>query len=308
MKKRIFAVIIAVCIFVLPLTVISFAGDNELKNDAFYIEPSGEYDIWAFVDDEITFELERTVDEFDEEAPYEYVYISLMENTGVDNVEEDKAELDKFFNYIVDEYLFLFDENIFKSEVSEINGYKCIKYFGVDDDTYYYTGYVLATEENLYCLLTETDVKGSAFIESSVNSFTINGTLLAGDSHKNTVDFTDAENYKDQAAEIAGDFGLGGVMDEDVNSYARIGIIVLLIPFVVVLILAIVFIVKYSKNRKILEQYEKTFGGMGMGMPPFMINNQINIGATYNNDYMPGQPMNQNGQQPFNNDGQNNMF
>ena len=82
----------------------------------------------------------------------------------------------------------------------------------------------------------------------------------------------------------------------------------LLIPFVVVLILAIVFIVKYTKNKKILEQYEKTFGGIGMGMPPFMMNNQMNFGAPYNNAYMPGQPMNQNGQQPFNNDGQNNMF
>ena len=47
---------------------------------------------------------------------------------------------------------------------------------------------------------------------------------------------------------------------------------------------------------------------MGMGMPPFMMNNQMNFGAPYNNAYMPTQPMNQNGQQPFNNDGQNNMF
>lgn len=324
MKKKILTIIIAVCIFVLPLTVNSFAANNSVKNDAFYVELDSEFETYAYIDTETTFEFEKIgeVEEDYEEFVYDYVYVSVIENTtGIDNVEEDKAELDTFFQSIIDGYIWLMDDNTeFKSEVSEINGYKCIKYFAVDDETYYYTGYLLATEENVYCLLTETDIKNSSFIKTATESFTINGTLLAGDSHKNTVDFTDAENYKTQAQALVneGNGGLG-VMDPDMNAAAKIGFVFLSIPFFVVLILAIVFIVKYSKNKKILEQYEKTFGGMGMGMPPYGMNNQMNYGVPYNNSYMPNQmpmnqpPMNQPpmgqppmGQPPFDNNNQNN--
>ena len=65
------------------------------------------------------------------------------------------------------------------------------------------------------------------------------------------------------------------------------------------------------KNKKILEQYEKSFGVMGIGMPPYMMNNQMNYGAPMNNSYMPNQPMqqptqqmNQNYQTPTDNNGQ----
>ena len=54
MKKKILSLIIAVCIFVLPLTVISFAGDedNSVLNSAFYIDTQEKTIRTAFSSDE----------------------------------------------------------------------------------------------------------------------------------------------------------------------------------------------------------------------------------------------------------------
>ncbi|MBQ6935465.1 MAG: hypothetical protein IJN49_02850 [Clostridia bacterium] len=320
MKKKLLSLIIAVCIFVLPLTVISFAGETEaILNDVFYIDVAEEYNIVCYSEEEeVTYQLEKNTDNIDFESeiiPYEYVYISVFENKdAISDVEKYQDELTGIFHYIVDEYLYLFDEVNFKSEITEINGYKCLKFTGVDDDTYYYNAYLLASEEKVYCLLTETDNKNSTFIKKAIDSFTINGTLLNGDSHKNTVDFTDAQNYKEQAESYS--FGSGfQAFDEETNNAARIGMFMFMIPFIILVVVTVIMIVKYAKNKKILQQYEKTFGIMGMGMQPYM-NSQMNYGAPMmNNSYMPNQPiqpptqpMNQNYQAPTDNDGQNNNF
>ena len=103
--------------------------------------------------------------------------------------------------------------------------------------------------------------------------------------------------------------------DEETNSAARIGMLIMMLPFIILLVVTIIMIVKYSKNKKILEQYEKTYGVMGMGMQPYMMNNQMNYGAPMNNSYFPNQPMqqptqpmNQNYQAPTDSDGQKNNF
>jgi hypothetical protein len=93
------------------------------------------------------------------------------------------------------------------------------------------------------------------------------------------------------------------------------GMLIFMLPFIILVVVTIIMIVKYAKNKKILEQYEKSFGVMGMGMQPYM-NNSMNYGAPMmNNSYMPTQPMrqpteqmNQNYQAPTDNDGQNNNF
>ena len=86
-----------------------------------------------------------------------------------------------------------------------------------------------------------------------------------------------------------------------------------MIPFFILFVVTVIVIVKYSKNKKILEEYESKYGIMGMGMPPYM--NNMNYGAPINNSYMPQQPMqqptqpmNQNYQVPTDKNGQNNNF
>ncbi|MBR3808780.1 MAG: hypothetical protein IKK46_00580 [Clostridia bacterium] len=322
MKKKILSLIIAVCIFVLPLTVISFAGDedNSVLNSAFYIDTKEKSDIICYVEEEeVTFEIGKNTDDFDgdfDEIPYQYVYVSVFENTqGIDDIEKLKIEKNAIFDYFVGEYLYLYEDTEFESEVSEINGYKCLKYSAVEDDMFFYTIYILATKENIYCFCTETDNENAGFIKNALASFTINGTLLDGDSHKNEVDFTNAPDYKAQAEEYG--FGMTdfAAFDEETNSAARIGMLIMMLPFIILLVVTIIMIVKYSKNKKILEQYEKTYGVMGMGMQPYMMNNQMNYGAPMNNSYFPNQPMqqptqpmNQNYQAPTDSDGQNNNF
>lgn len=322
MKKKILSLIIAVCIFVLPLTVISFAGDedNSVLNSAFYIDTQEKSDIICYVEEEeVTFEIGKNTDDFDgdfDEIPYQYVYVSVFENTqGIDDIEKFKIEKNAIFDYFVGEYLYLYEDTEFESEVSEINGYKCLKYSAVEDDMFFYTIYILATKENIYCFCTETDNEKAGFIKNALASFTINGTLLDGDSHKNEVDFTNAPDYKAQAEEYG--FGMTdfAAFDEETNSAARIGMLIMMLPFIILLVVTIIMIVKYSKNKKLLEQYEKTYGVMGMGMQPYMMNNQMNYGAPMNNSYFPNQPMqqptqpmNQNYQAPTDSDGQNNNF
>ncbi len=333
MKNKILSLIIAVCIFVLPLTVISFAGeeeDNTVLNSAFYVELPEDFELSYISEDEYNEEygtgFTYTIYDEDNFDSFESIYISVLENKNkIDNIEEDSEEVNKFFYSVLLNYAYISNgDQLFTPEVSELNGYKCVKYAGVDvvdagsmnEESYYYTGYVFATEETVYSILLESDSDDLNFGKNILKSFTINGTLLNGDSHKNKVDFTNAQDYKVQAEEF--DLSLGSdfeVFDEETNSAARIGMFMFMIPFIILVVVTIIMIVKYSKNKKILQQYEKSFGVMGMGMQPYM-NNQMNYGAPMmNNSYMPNQPMqqptqqmNQNYQAPTDNDGQNNNF
>lgn len=332
MKKKILSLIIAVCIFVLPLTVISFAGEEEntILNSAFYVELPDDFELSYISEDEYNEEygsgFTYTICDEDNYDSFETVYISVLENKNrIDNIEEDSEEVNKFFYSILLNYAYISNgDQLFTPEFSELNGYKCIKYAGVDvvdagsmnEESYYYNGYVFATNEVVYSILFESDSEDLSFGKNILKSFTINGTLLNGDSHKNKVDFTNAQDYKVQAEEF--DLTSGSdfeVFDEETNRAARIGMFMFLIPFIILVVVTIIMIVKYSKNKKILEQYEKSFGVMGMGMQPYM-NNPMNYGAPMmNNSYMPTQPMqqpteqmNQNYQAPTDNDGQNNNF
>ncbi len=335
MKNKILSLIIAVCIFVLPLTVISFAGeeeDNTVLNSAFYIELPEDFELSYISEDEYNEEygtgFTYTISDDDDFESFEYVYISILENKiGIDNLEEDTEDANKFFYSVLYNNAYIENEHakeIMTHKVSELNGYKCIEYSGTDiysedsmyEETYYYKGYVFATEETVYSILLENDSDDLSFGKNVLKSFTINGTLLNGDSHKNKVDFTNAQDYKVQAEEF--DLTLGSdfeVFDEETNIAARIGMFMFMIPFIILVVVTIIMIVKYSKNKKILQQYEKSFGVMGMGMQPYT-NNPMNYGApSMNNSYMPTQPMqqpteqmNQNYQEPTDNDGQNNNF
>ena len=332
MKKRILSVIIAVCIFVLPLTVVSFAGEddaNNILNNAFYVELPEDFELTFIYEDEYdeeygvgyTYEIAST-----DVDVYDYSYISVLENKmGVDNVEEDVAELDKFFSSIISAYVYVESpDDIFTKAVSEVNGYKCIEYTGAEvydkgtmyETSYYYKAYAFATAENIYCVVVETDNASSKIAESLMKSFTLNGTLLAGDSHKNKVDFSTAEDYKEQAANFEYNYQS---FDAETNSAARMGMVILLIPFIALLVATIVVIAKYSKNKKILEQYEKTFGVMGFPSMPngYMMNNQMNYGAPNGYQTTPQQPVqpmqstqpiNQDYQNQNGNNGQNNIF
>ena len=333
MKKKILSLIIAVCIFVLPLTVISFAGeeeDNTVLNSAFYVELPEDFELSYILEDEYNEKygtgFTYIISDIDDFESFECAYISILENKiGIDNLEEDTEDANKFFYSVLYNNAYIENEHakeIMTHKVSELNGYKCIEYSGTDiysedsmyEETYYYKGYVFATEETVYSILLENDSDDLSFGKNILKSFTINGTLLNGDSHKNKVDFTNAQDYKVQAEEF--DLTSGSdfeVFDEETNRVARIGMFMFMIPFIILVVVTIIMIVKYSKNKKILEQYEKSFGVMGM--QPYM-NNSMNYGAPMmNNSYMPTQPMqqpteqmNQNYQAPTDNDGQNNNF
>ena len=84
MKNKILSLIIAVCILVLPLTVISFASAEEtaLLTSAFYVDTEEKADIFAYIEDEeVTFELGKYSEGYSydyEEYDYQYVYIYIL--------------------------------------------------------------------------------------------------------------------------------------------------------------------------------------------------------------------------------------
>ena len=96
-----------------------------------------------------------------------------------------------------------------------------------------------------------------------IKSFEMNGTPLEGDKPENKVDFSKAVSYDEMISDLALNYN---VLDEQTNKFLKILCIALIIPVAINILLIVLTIRKKNLYKKMLEQYEKTFGVMSSGL------------------------------------------
>lgn len=152
-------------------------------------------------------------------------------------------------------------------------------------DEYYYgmCAYLIATKENIFVIVYESwyeEVEIEDF-EEVVSTVLVNGTYFEGDKLTVNHDFSSAPAYDDAIAddvkkydnewgdgfyddEIFDDESLG-VFEEGFSVIMIvISIFTMILPTIIFIILAVVFGLKYNKNKKKLDEYEARYGFKGL--------------------------------------------
>jgi len=260
--KRILSLVIAVILVLSLFSLTAFAEeDNVILNNAFYIEIPEDFENNSFYSDYYEFLA------YDNDFDFKQINIALKENSGlITNMEEDYEAAKFAFNSFLENvtYFYLEDIVITKQEITEVN--KCsvmlFEAFYNNLDEYesdeYIKAYLFANEQYIYFVSGIGSEKNPSWFDKTVKTFRMNGTLLAGDNQKNDIDFSGAIDYKKQLEDFEAEFD--AFEDEDFLILFVFMAGIFVIPLLIVLVIAILFIIKYTNNKKILTQYEKTFG------------------------------------------------
>lgn len=300
--KKILSLVIAVAL-VFSFSVTAFAEeDNVILNNAFYIEMPDDFENYSiYVEDYYNYMSEENYDE---------IYISVQENTTIDNMQEDLAVAELIFNDLLQNAYYFIDDLTFTNKtVDQVNKCSVALFEATLENTEYYDlteyfkGYVFANQSYVYCVIGISFENNMNWFDKVVKTFRMNGTLLVGDNQKNDIDFTGAIDYKEQLANYTAEYD--AFEDEDFLVIFIVMAAIFVIPLLIVIIIAVLFIIKYTKNKKVLTQYEKTFGLLPSDM--LMNSNYMNYQNMQNNySYNPQQPQTfAGGQQPVNPNYQN---
>lgn len=191
------------------------------------------------------------------------------------------------------------------TEKREVNGYSGYYLQGNyayseedlgDEFAYYFNAYVFATKEDIFIVAYE-DINGNlenyGALMTAVDGIVLNGTHLDGDKPEKNADhdFSNSPAFSDVVTAAQENF-MGDVF-EDESMITMVSVFIALftiVPTLILIIVAIVLISKYSKNKKKLRQYELTYGNV----PSYNIPTQNYGGYGYN------QPINQPYQPPVN--------
>ncbi len=226
------------------------------------------------------------------------VIIELQDNKSIPNgitaLKEEEIKNLFLLNFLAEgdtELASFYKMNYDEFELETINGVKMYKLRGTyawEDDitpadeiqTYGFCGYMTATKENIYFIISLYGVKGTddaiELMEDMIPTAYINGTLLDGSKLTKAVDFSSYRPYAQAVKEDAADFyenyyeNYGDEFYEDVplneeerEEYKKIVrivcivlIVISLVPTIVVSVVAIILIAKYSKNKKKLKELE----------------------------------------------------
>ncbi len=268
MKKLLFSFLL---IFVLIFSFYCFANaeneisaySNEVLNNAFYIKiKDKDFKNSSWVGGYFSFKNFKD---------NKNINISLKENKGsITNMENDKETAKKFFEEFLLETSYIFSEDLKykKEKVKKINGCYAAEfitfYENDSDDGYdrdlYVKGYVFANYEYIYCIIGSSETKNLNWMNSVVKTFKMNGMPLDTDKSHDNLIFVSAEDYKVQLERFS-NVKLDSSEVGNINDSALVGaVLIFIIPIVVCVAVAIVFIIKYFKKKKILLQYEKSFG------------------------------------------------
>lgn len=212
-----------------------------------------------------------------------------------------KADKNIIGNYFSEAYIWEYDEDYKqtikikydKSELTSVNGltaYYLQGAYGFSDyedweyDCPFY-GYVFATKENIVIVCLETALYDGdiEYLNETVASLRINGTYLDGDKPTQSHTFSE-ETFEDalqadiDASEWYYPDDLSGLPESDeefaefFNIFTDIMVVVIvlscIVPTIALIVLAIVFGVKYNKNSKKVKMYEDRFGYRGWGAYP----------------------------------------
>lgn len=241
-----------------------------------------------------------------------YIEFCVGENkfapNGITSLE--KGQIQKVF-----EHFYLYDGNIERidecsvlyktTEKTTANGYYCYylsgKYAYTEEDidsdfACFFNAYVFATKENVFIVGYE-DIEGNlenlGELNTVVSGIVFNGTYFDGDKPERNGDhdFSNSPAYNDVVTAAQENFMSNAFEDDGMVAMMTFFIVlVTIIPTAVLIIIAIVLICKYSKNKKKLKRYELTYGSV----PSYNIPPQNYGGYGYN------QPVNAPYQPPVN--------
>lgn len=187
---------------------------------------------------------------------------------------------------------------------------------------YYFNAYVFATKESIFVVGYE-DIEGNkenyGDLMTAVNGIVLNGTHFDGDKPEKNADhdFSNSPAYEDVVLASQGPIFEEGVL----GIAAVIAIIMTVVPTLIVIIVAIVLIRKYNKVKKTLRQceltygsisqynaYNQNYGGYGYNQPvnqtyqppvnPVYQQNPVNQNAPQTPSYVTNAVNNLEGQQP----------
>lgn len=238
---------------------------------------------------------------------------------GIRNVTDQQAIEFAEKNY-ADYWEYVLDKITVKKSV--VNGISALKIdgsscyaedFGIEEYYFGFSAYILATRENIFLIVFDSceQTADQGVIKSVMASLLVNGTYFEGDKLNATHDFSNALTFEEALArdvEVFDSTGINAVLNGMSEDFIPIILIIVgliyIVPTLVIIILAIVFGVKYNKNKKQLQEYELRFGNFNgfnynMGnpmntqaysqtqMPSYMgnINQTVNPGAYANQAY-----------------------
>lgn len=287
--KKLFAVLFCV-ILVLSVTFVpSFAavanGEEEFKilNSVFSaVTPKGFTLLYS--EEKYSFICEKNND------TYYITFIPFKNDESTDFSSYSDEKLDSFGDYLEDileaenycDYSFVSAQS--GVAINGVSGVKLkFKYDDYDDELYNEVMYLVAGKNQIIGISFRSF--GSFPLEDEetvLSSFVLNDELFEDEAFKNTVDFTSAPDYytalsedvanidewlygdSDGSSAIGSNISGNDIYDDLDADAAIIGIVAMVLffvlPTVIVTALAIVFIVKYSKNKKKVKEYENKFG------------------------------------------------
>lgn len=289
----VFSSILSVCACATSLT----AGvESLLETNEVYIAIPEEYVYTPFYEDDLYFVY--TDDEYN--YIYVDMQENTKVNEGITKLSEKEIKDLFIVNFLLEgdeAYYDYYDVNFSKCDVVTLNGVKA--YFlagdyawieeGMTEEDIYRSGfncYITATKENIYFVAIVDDegvFDEDEDMKTLMNTVCVNGTFFDGDKSTVKHDFNSYlpysqvlqdqlsyyfENYEDPLDNIEMESADGylypEMFSEETGKYFVIaGIVIAVVTFIptlIVLIISIVLIIKYSKNKKKLNEMEKQFG------------------------------------------------
>lgn len=299
--KRISLVLAIVLVFSLVASFTAFAQDdvkNIDENNKIYTVIPWEYELSVF---------SNNLSYIDDEAN------SLTFCVGENKFAPDGITALKDWQIqTVFEHFYLYDGDLERTdecfvaykitEKSKVNGYSCYYLAGnysydeedIDTDwSFYFNAYVFATKEDIFVVSYEGINGKTAKYEdlmTAVEGIVFNGTCLEGDKPEKNAnhDFSNSPAFNDVIT-AAQENLMGDVFEDEGMLSMVMGMIVLLtiVPTAVLIIIAIVLIIKYSKNKSKLKRYELTYGSISQYNPYPQNYNGYGYNQPVNQPYQP---------------------
>lgn len=236
-----------------------------------------------------------------------------LEN-GVKNLTKEKAfDIYKYYFDIDTSY---YNYKIIEGQIEKVNGISSYVLLGdiiseydecddLEDESgdivpgdickQYFIVYIFATKENTIIISYESSGEKTKedieTVKKIMKTVLINGTHFDNEKLSVSHNFTASPKFEDALQSAIDNYDVFGEMGEELMvPFVLMAIVFFCGPLVIIVIVATVNIVKYSKNKKILKRYELTYGSIS----------QYNAYPQNYGGYGYNQPVNQPYQPPVN--------
>ncbi len=294
------SLIAAVCIILSSVICVSaFAADDSsfiIDTDVIYAVVPDDYEFTPYSD---------TYYYFEDVEDWDSISYIVIENTvapeGITALSSEEAQ-SIFYSAFIDDGYDTYETDYESEKKTKINGMSAYMLQGsyYDGYTYPFCAYLFATEENIVIVVYEDIdevITDNDDINEALSALVINGTYFEGDAPTLTHDFTDAIPFSDAMqndldAYVFGDYPNVEWDGEMSTVFISTCVVMFILPFIAVLVVAIVMIVKYIGKKKKLRKYESAYGSNPVSPTGY----NYNAGMPVNNNnytpysYIPQQP------------------